>query len=154
MPVYPLKGALRLSQLNIDADKDWIGGGPFPTPGWWNTSWLRRKQITIAGTVSGALTDFPIKITVHKGTGVDSNFDVYNITCLANFADIRFITAAGAELPYWIESYTATEAVFWVNVDSIPIAPGTATIYIYYDNAAATSNSDGDTTFDFFYSNP
>ena len=40
--------------------------------------------------------------------------------------------------------------IFWVEVDSIPADPDSATIYVYYGKPDATTTSDGDATFDFF----
>ena len=50
------------------------------------------------------------------------------------------------ELDYWIEEYTSSSlATVWVNVTSIP--KGDKTIYMYYGNTDASSNSDFDKTF-------
>ncbi|RLF66849.1 MAG: hypothetical protein DRN30_01385 [Thermoplasmata archaeon] len=56
-----------------------------------------------------------------------------------------------AKLPYWIENWDSAnqQATIWVKVPSIP-ASGTATIYMYYGNPDATSESNGDEVFDFF----
>lgn len=40
--------------------------------------------------------------------------------------------------------------VFWVELDTIPIAPGSATICVYYGNSGAVSESDGSATFPYF----
>ena len=70
----------------------------------------------------------------------------------ADFSDIRFTDSDGTTLiNYWLESETdSTSATFWVKIPSIPAAPSTATIYMYYGNSAATSASNGDNTFEFF----
>ena len=103
---------------------------------WWNASWSKRKPITIASAC--ALSDYQINSTIDYESGMQSDFD-----------DIRFVAGDGSELPYWIENKTdGTNATVWVNVSSIPA--GNSTIHIYYGNAAATSQSDGDATFDFF----
>jgi hypothetical protein len=83
---------------------------------------------------------------------VDSGEDVYVGTkCRADFGDIRFTKSDGATLlDYWLESYDGGVATFWVEVDSIPASPDTATIYVYYGKADATTTSNGDNTFLFF----
>jgi len=54
-------------------------------------------------------------------------------------------------LDYWIEEKSdGDNAVFWVEVDSIPASPGSATIYVYYGNDTATTTSNGKNTFDWF----
>ena len=54
-------------------------------------------------------------------------------------------------IPHWIESLDTTNktAKIWVRVPKIP-ANGSTTIYMYYGNPSATSQSDGDTVFNFF----
>jgi hypothetical protein len=117
-----------------------IGGGLPPTL----PSWSYRKSHIINGSSTGAVSNYPIKITVHYGAGTDSGADVYlNGKCRTDFGDIRFRDADGVtELSYWMEKYVASDyAIFWVKVPSIPVSPGTATIYIYYGNSSATTTS-------------
>jgi hypothetical protein len=53
-------------------------------------------------------------------------------------------------LNYWLESGCNTASTkIWVKVPSIP-ANSTKLIYVYYGNPGATSQSNGDATFDFF----
>ena len=120
-------------------------------------SWLSGygycKQITINGSSAGAQSDYQLKLTVHKGSGSDSEDDVYlNNHCQDDFDDIRFTKSDGeTELDHWRESYVSGDyAVFWVEFDSIPISPNTATFYMYYGNDEASSDSDGDNTWEFF----
>jgi len=91
-----------------------------------------------------------------SSTGGDFMFEERGVSgislnnhCQDNFNDIRFTKSDGStELDYWIESYTSgTSATVWVEFDSIPASPSTATFYIYYDNASASSGSNGDNTF-------
>jgi len=60
----------------------------------------------------------------------------------SDFGDLRFYDlVSGQELPYWIDSVSATSATAWVK-------PGSAnTIYLYYGNPSATSSSNGKNTF-------
>ncbi|MFH1422676.1 MAG: DUF2341 domain-containing protein, partial [Planctomycetota bacterium] len=105
-----------------------------------NPTFLYRKPVTITNGIASALTDYPVRVTVTYVSGKMN----------ADFSDIRFYTGSGAELPYWVESYTASvSAVVWVSVNSIP-ASGSTIIYMYYCNPAAISASDGDSTFSLF----
>jgi PKD repeat protein len=86
---------------------------------------------------------------VYYGSGTDSTNTTYlNSKCNIDFSDIRFTTSDGDTLiSYWIESViTGNYADIWIKVPSIT----TTTIYVYYGNANATTNSSGDNTFEFF----
>jgi hypothetical protein len=60
-------------------------------------------------------------------------------------ADYRFINSTNSELNYWLEN----DKRIWVNVTFLPNNTNT-TIYIYYGNPNATSESNGTKTFNFF----
>jgi hypothetical protein len=123
----------------------WFSSGP--------SGYNYRKQMTITGSTAGAQTNYQMQLTVYKGSGTDSGSSVYlNNHCQDDFDDIRFTKSDGTTLlDYWVESYTSgTSATVWVEFDSIPASPATANFYIYYDNASATSGSNGDNTFQFF----
>lgn len=118
----------------------------------WLTGWTYRKEHIITGCSDGAQTSYQMKITVYKGTGSDSGASVYcNNNCNDDFGDIRFTDAASANIDYWQESYTsATSSIFWVEIPSIPISPGTINIYMYYGKAGQATSSSGTNTFIFF----
>ncbi|MEA1906512.1 MAG: DUF2341 domain-containing protein, partial [Euryarchaeota archaeon] len=98
--------------------------------------WSRRKPINI--TSSTVLSNYQINLTIDHESEMQSDFD-----------DLRFFDESGSELPYWtLHKTDGVNATVWVNVSSIPA--GSSTIHIYYGNAAATSRSDGDATFEFF----
>jgi len=109
--------------------------------------WLYNKSHVI--TSASTLTDYQVKLTVYYGSGTDSGSSVYlNSHCNVDFSDIRFTNSSGAALPYWIESYTSgVSAVVWVKIDSITTS---TTIYVYYGNGSAVSESNGDSVFEFF----
>jgi hypothetical protein len=117
---------------------------------WYDSNWSYRKEHTIIGA-TGAGTDYQIKMTVHYGSGSDSDSDVYlNGKGNTDFSDIRFTDNDGTTLlPYWIESETDSDnAVVWVKVtDDLG---SDASIYLYYGNTSATSASNGANTFIFF----
>ncbi|OQB08484.1 MAG: hypothetical protein BWY21_01252 [Parcubacteria group bacterium ADurb.Bin216] len=95
----------------------------------------KRKPITI--TASSALTDYQVKMIVPYDSDMQPNFD-----------DLRFATADGTVLPYWIEQKTdSISAIVWVKCNVIS---GNNTIYMYYGNSSVVVASDGNSTFDFF----
>jgi len=111
------------------------------SPAWYNTSWTRRKPITITGSTAGAQTNYQLKITIPYTTGMQADFD-----------DIRFTSSDGTTLiDHWLESKTdSSTADFWVEIPSIPASPDTTTVYLYYGNSNVSSTSDGTATFTFF----
>ena len=122
-------------------------GGQLPLAGWGY-----RKKITIAGTADGALTNYPMKVYIHRTTGSDSDDNVYVGTkCLDTYNDIRFTKSDGTTfLPYWIETSDVTAATIWVRFDSIAASPAATAFYMYYGNPGAASYSNGVNTFDKF----
>jgi len=107
---------------------------------WYNSSWLKRKAITLTGGSSGAQTDYQVKLTVTYDSDMQSDFD-----------DLRFTKADGTTLlDAWMESYTvSTSAVVWVETDT-PANTVEADIYMYYGNSGAVSDWDGAATFQVF----
>ena len=75
-------------------------------------------------------------------------FVCLNGRCRTDFGDVRFTDSLGNELDYWIQSQVDSEyAFFWVEIPTIPAAPASATIYIYYGNANATTTENGAATW-------
>ncbi len=112
-----------------------------------------RKSHVINGSPVGLLTDYATRFVVHYGGGIDSGENVYlSNNVRTDFGDVRFAGSDGfTQLDYWIEDkIDSNYAVFWVEVDRIPGSPGSTTIYIYYDDNAATTTSSGRNTFDWF----
>ena len=112
---------------------------------WWNTDWHYRREITIQENSGNNLTDYQIKIVLNS-----SNFDFSKAN--SDGSDIRFVDSDDTTpLSYWIEKWDSVnqEAIVWVKVPNIP-ASGTTTIYMYYGNPSATSESNGDATFEIF----
>ena len=110
---------------------------------WLDPAWNYRSAVTVSNNNGAVLSNFEIQLTL-GGT-----FDFTKPK--SDGSDLRVTASDGTTLlPYWIQSWTpaSNQASVWTQVPSIPIA-GT-TIYIYYGNAAATSASNGISTFDFF----
>jgi len=103
---------------------------------WWDTNWQYRAPITIDNTAnSNTLTDYQVKVVVDTASLIASG--KMNSDC----SDMRFADASDVALSYWIESgCNTTNTVVWVKVPSIP-ASGTTTIYMYYGNPNAVSES-------------
>jgi len=119
----------------------------------WLEGWTYRKSHEIIGSSYGDLTDYPVRVVVHYGSGADNGEHVYlNGKCRSDFGDIRFTDSDGeTELPYWMEKKVdGGYAIFWVKIPFIPASPDTAAIYIYYGNPSATTTSDGEAVFMFF----
>lgn len=97
---------------------------------WYNSSWLKKKKITLTGGASGAIVNYQVKLTV-----------TYESSMKTDFSDLRFTN--GAEdtlLDCWLESYTAsTSAIVWVETDT-PANTVEADIYMYYGNSGASSD--------------
>jgi hypothetical protein len=110
---------------------------------WFDTSWISRREITLDNAGGAAKTDHPVNVTLST-----SNFPVFD-NVLAGGADIRFTSENGTTLiSHWIESWDDDEetASLWVKVPTID-ADTTATIYMYYQNSAALSASNIESTF-------
>ncbi len=102
---------------------------------WYNVSWLYRKAITIDYTkvISGAHTDFPVLISI-----TDTDLQT---KAQSDADDILFIASDGTtKLSHEIESYTSASGILvtWVKIPSLSSSANTV-IYMYYGNAAATS---------------
>jgi hypothetical protein len=97
---------------------------------WTNPAWTKMKPITITSTASQTLYNYVIYFTVPYVTGMQSEYQ-----------DIRFKHQNNPTLwlTYWIERYNATEAHVWVQFPSIPV--GTSTMYLFYGNPSAPSQS-------------
>ncbi|OQB08626.1 MAG: hypothetical protein BWY21_01166 [Parcubacteria group bacterium ADurb.Bin216] len=90
----------------------------------------KKRAITIANGSGVTLSDYQIKVTIPYYSGMRGDF-----------GDVRFGTIDGSPLSYWNTASTPnSSATYFVRVPSIPI--GTSTIYLYYGNSSAVSQSD------------
>ncbi len=108
---------------------------------WYNPHWLKRKAVTIDNTLNpNDLAGYQIQLNIPYDSDMNSDF-----------SDLRFTDSDGQTLiSYWVESYASSDsAVVWVKVPTIP-ASSIETIYMYYGNPSATSESNADDTFDVF----
>ncbi len=96
----------------------------------WLSGWQYRQAIVISNPSTANLTDYQIKLNVTYETGMN-----------ADFSDLRFTDSAGNSIPYWIQNYSASSwALVWVKVPTISASSNT-TIYMYFGNSTATSES-------------
>ena len=135
-------GFTTASNYVYDSNKIEITGGKaqLKAASSWLSGWNYRKPMVIDNTGGGALTDYQVSITVPYNSKMQTDFD-----------DIRFTNTDGQTLvDHWREEYTtSTSATFWVEVPSID-ATSSKTIYIYYGNSNAITQSNGNDTFLFF----
>jgi len=111
----------------------------------WLSGWTYRRAVTITEQSGSTLTDYQVRIELNS-----SNFDFSKAN--TDGSDIRFTEDDGTTLlNYWIEKWDDAneEAVIWVKVPSIP-ANSDVTIYMYYGNPSAVSESDPEAVFEFF----
>lgn len=111
------------------------------TAGWAATynSWGKRQPITVTNS-GAAQTNYQVRMSITYNSSMQSDFD-----------DLRFTNSAGTALDYWLETKTdGVSAIVWVEVDSLAVSGTTTTVYMYYGNASAISNSNGVNTFPLF----
>jgi len=111
----------------------------------WLTGWNYRRPITITNTLAQTLTDYQVRIEL------DPTYAEIFENANPDGSDIRFTLSDGVtKIPYWIQKWDSVnkEAIIWVKV-SIP-ANGETTIYMYYGNPTAASESNGDAVFELF----
>jgi hypothetical protein len=121
---------------------------PEPTTSFGNEEilpqWAYRRPITISNTQNNTLTDYQVNVIFNTASLISSG------KMRSDCGDIRFTDSDGITLlNYWLESgCNTTSTKIWVKVPSIP--SGSKTIYVYYGNPSATSQSNGGATFIFF----
>ncbi len=108
---------------------------------WYHPDWRYRREFKIINLRNDStLIDYPVKIEVRGNKSFKSDF-----------SDLRFTLCDGTTpLNYWIEEYSpGLCATTWIKIPSIP-AHGMTSIYCYYGNLEASSQSNGKETFYFF----
>jgi len=110
---------------------------------WYYTNWNYRTPITIQENSGNTLTDYEVKLTIDTATLISEG--KMNSDC----SDMRFTyenSTGEYEIPYWIESgCNSANTIVWVKVPQIP-ASSTSTVYMYYGNSDATSESNAEET--------
>jgi len=112
---------------------------------WFNSSWKYRKPISLNNTQNpNQLTEFQVPITFDSASLISEG------KMRTDCGDLRFTDVNGSLLSYWIQSGINTENTkVWIKVPLIS-ANSLTTIYMYYGNPSATTESNGSATFEFF----
>lgn len=110
-------------------------------PGWTNHQSIVLNTTATGANVAGDVKAFPVPVQLTA-----ANFDFTQAQ--ANGADLRFTTAAGAALPYEIESWDAAakKAAVWVKAD-VKGNDKTQAILMHWGNPAAKSESNSKAVF-------
>jgi hypothetical protein len=105
--------------------------------------WLYRRPVTISNSLS-ALTNYQVLVTADTAPLISAG------KMRSDCGDVRFRDSSGTvNLNYWIESgCNSASTKFWINVSTVP--SGSSTIYMYYGNSSASSESNRKNTFIFF----
>ncbi|NIV48139.1 MAG: DUF2341 domain-containing protein, partial [Gammaproteobacteria bacterium] len=104
---------------------------------WFDLAWDKRRALVIDNSAqSQGLVDFPVLIRL-DATRID-----YGLTQPGGL-DLRFTDAGGTLLSHEVEHWDpGGESVVWVRVPLIPGGSTTETLFMYYDNPAATNAED------------
>lgn len=99
---------------------------------------ISYRQITIDNTANAStLNDYQTKVELSYLDGMESDF-----------SDVRFRNSAEDELDFWLETYTdSTDAIFWVEVDSIAGSDTTNIEMVYGNTSEFISVSSAADTF-------
>ena len=113
---------------------------------WFDDAWDHRIMVTIDNTSSSHdLTEYQLKFEI------DNSLTDFWASVASDGSDVRFVEADGTVADYFIESFDegAQEATIWVQVIGLIPAAATKTIYLYYGNESATSESNDIETFSY-----
>jgi len=102
------------------------------------SNWLYKRTVNLSG--STPVNNYQVKLTIGP-----ADIDYNNTN--DDGSDIRFFDSNGTLLNYWIERWAENDdSIVWINIPD----SGTASFTMYYGNPAATSESNGEATFDMF----
>jgi len=105
---------------------------------WWDTDWGKRKPIN-ASFSSGSASDYQINVNV-----------TYDSDMKSDFSDLRFIAYSDNSTynAYWIEDKVDSSwCDLWINVSDTIDTTDDTVCYMYYDNDAASTHTNGTDTF-------
>ena len=120
-----------------------------------STTWTSDKDPSVSSydfkigagyvnTYNGSIDEVRIYNRALSAEEISAHYNAAKVRL--DYGDIRFTDSDGTTLlNYWQES----DKKAWIKVPTIP-ANSTKTIYMYYGNSSATSQSNGDNTFVFF----
>ena len=105
---------------------------------WWDANWGERERLVFDNSASGTdLDDFPVLVALDS-TRIDYS-KVQNAGQDLRFVDSDDSTLLDYEIDVWDESGTS---YVWVKVPRIDAGSDTDHIWMYYDNAGASSGED------------
>jgi hypothetical protein len=109
------------------------------------TGYAKYTQFLMKPSTDGALSNYPVRLEVHKGSGTSTLTDLYLENNCANWPyDIRFTNSTGTLLTFAREVYNSTDQTIWLKIDSIN---ADYTGYIFTGNPTASDASDWANTF-------
>jgi len=153
MGLTTVTNALSVGKQQFKLQYSTSTGGPWTDMGgvasWWDGSWINRRKITFNNSSSAeALVNFPVLVSLSSG-----NID-YSKTKDAG-QDIRFLDSDGTtlldhEIEVWNEAGTSQ---VWVRVPHVDAGSTTDSIYVYYNNTAASDGQDAEGVWNSAYRN-
>ncbi len=106
---------------------------------WWNTSWDYRRKINLTEKSNNILTDYQFNVTLNTQSLISAG------KMRSDCGDVRFVDSSNNELDYWVEyGCNTSSTLIWVEYSLS--AYGNASIYVYYGNSTAQSQSNGTET--------
>ncbi|PIT91528.1 hypothetical protein COU12_02635, partial [Candidatus Jorgensenbacteria bacterium CG10_big_fil_rev_8_21_14_0_10_54_38] len=124
---------------NVEINNTFAGG---VSEDWYNSDWLYRKKITLK-QASSTLSNFPVLVSL-SDTDLASNAQ-------ADGDDILFTSSDGTtRLNHDLDEYESGGLDAWVNIPTLSSSAATD-IYMYYGNAATSSENLASTTWDSSY---
>jgi len=111
------------------------------------SGWQYKETLNVDNTTNDvALTNFQVYVDI------DKNHKDFWQHVNSNGSDVRFVDSDDTTiLSYYLDNFSASEqtARFWIK---LPALSNTVkkSVYMYYGNASATSQSSGDNVFEFF----
>ncbi|NCD05863.1 MAG: DUF2341 domain-containing protein, partial [Spirochaetia bacterium] len=129
-----------IAERNPNKKVDWIitfRGKELSEWAWWDGDWKFKREIKVKENSGSALSNYSTLFYIPYDSDMQADFD-----------DLRFVDSAETtEIGYWIENKTDSNfAYVWVKVPNLT-ASINSTIYLYYGNSGASSNSNKSNTF-------
>lgn len=126
-------GSAGLLTLELDDNEFWDK----THSSWWNTTWTKYKNISIAGDPIANLDGFPVWVNVSYDSDMQADFD-----------DLRFVWN-DTELKYEIANrFASNSAWVWVRLPHLRTTGETVTMYYGYSDA--TDGQDVENTWENF----
>ena len=121
------------------------------TPSWWNNQWSYRENFSLYNN-NGNLTNYQVKLLLNNSV-VGSDFNWTTDENAIRFVYYNSTSGTNNELSYWIQSWNSSSknATIWIKVPFLENNTNT-TIFVYYGNLDAVSESDAQSTFIFYSS--